>query len=101
MNEPRKATIVAEIGCNHKGCFETAKEMITVAKIFCHVDVVKFQKRNPRELLTSEEYNAPHPEPYHSYGRTYGEHREFLEFNIDQHRELKHFCEQVGVGYSS
>jgi sialic acid synthase len=101
MNEPQKATIVAEVGCNHKGSFETAKEMITVAKLFCKVDVVKFQKRTPRELLTADEYNAPHPVSYHSYGRTYGEHREFLEFSLDQHRELKQFCEQVGVAYSS
>ena len=101
MTQPRKATIVAEIGCNHQGRFELAKEMITVAKHFCKVQVVKFQKRHPRELLTPQEYHAPHPEPYHSYGRTYGEHREFLEFSIDQHRELKAFCEQIGLIYSS
>lgn len=101
MIQPKKATIVAEIGCNHQGSFETAKEMITVAKLFCKVDAVKFQKRQPRELLTPEEYNAPHPEPYHSYGRTYGEHREFLEFSIDQHRQLKRLCDQVGVAYST
>ncbi|HEX3685194.1 MAG TPA: N-acetylneuraminate synthase family protein [Bryobacteraceae bacterium] len=101
MIQPRKATIVAEIGCNHQGRLELAKEMITVAKHFCKVNVVKFQKRHPRELLTPEEYDAPHPEPYHSYGRTYGEHREFLEFSIDQHRELKTFCEQTGLTYST
>ena len=101
MNELNRAMIVAEIGCNHQGNFETAKEMITVAKLFCKVDAVKFQKRHPRELLSPEEYNAPHPEPYHSYGPTYGEHREFLEFSIDQHRELKDLCAQVGVIYSS
>jgi sialic acid synthase len=100
MSDARKATVIAEIGCNHKGSLEIAKEMITVAKMFCHVDVVKFQKRNPRELLSAEEYDAPHPEPYHSYGRTYGEHREFLEFNVEQHRELKALCEHVGVAYS-
>jgi len=101
MIQSRKATIIAEIGCNHQGRLELAKEMITVAKHFCKVNVIKFQKRHPRELLTPEEYNAPHPEPYHSYGRTYGEHREFLEFNIDQHRELKDFCEQIGLTYST
>lgn len=101
MIQPRKAVVVAEIGCNHQGRFELAKEMITVAKHFCKVNVIKFQKRCPRELLTPEEYNAPHPEPYHSYGRTYGEHREFLEFSIDQHRELKEFCEQNGLAYST
>jgi N-acetylneuraminate synthase len=99
MTELKKAVIIAEIGCNHKGSFDTAKEMITVAKIFCRVDAVKFQKRCPRELLSREEYATPHPEPYHSYGRTYGEHREFLEFNLDQHRELKAFCDQLGVMY--
>jgi N-acetylneuraminate synthase len=95
------ATIIAEIGCNHQGNFELAKEMITVAKLFCKVDVVKFQKRSPRELLTPEEYDAPHPEPFHSYGRTYGEHREFLEFSLDQHREIKEFCERLGIAYST
>jgi len=55
--------VIAEIGCNHKGDIEIAKEMIKIAKIFCNADVVKFQKRTPRELLTEEEYNSPHPDP--------------------------------------
>jgi sialic acid synthase len=94
-------TLIAEIGCNHKGDFALAKEMVMVAKLFCQVTAVKFQKRNPRELLTPEEYNAPHPEPYHSYGKTYGEHREFLEFSVDQHKELKAYCDEFGVVYST
>ena len=81
--------VIAEIGCNHKGDFEIAKEMIRVAKIFCKVDAVKFQKRSNKELLSEEQYEEPHPNPINSYGDTYGEHREFLEFNIEQHRELK------------
>jgi len=93
--------VIAEIGCNHKGDMETAHEMIKVAAQFCKVDVVKFQKRNPRELLTPEEYNAPHPNPQNSYGKTYGEHREFLELNLKQHRQLKKWCEEWGVIYSS
>jgi len=101
MMQMQRATIIAEVGCNHRGCFDTAKEMIVIAKMFCQVDVVKFQKRSPRELLNSWEYNSPHPEPYHSYGHTYGEHRENLEFTIDQHRELKQMCEHIGIGYSS
>jgi len=91
FKEPK---IIAEIGCNHKGDFEIAKEMIKIAKIFCNADAVKFQKRTPKELLTEEEYNAPHPEPRNAYGKTYGEHREFLEFNIEQHRELKRYAEE-------
>lgn len=94
--------VIAEIGCNHKGDIEIAKEMIKIAKIFCKADVVKFQKRTIKELLTVEEYNAPHPNPENSYGKTYGEHREFLEFSIEQHKELKDFAEnEIGITYSS
>ena len=74
--------IIAEIGCNHKGEMEIAREMIRIAKVFCNVDVVKLQKRNVRELLSEEQYNAPHPVPENSYGKTYGAHREYLEFDI-------------------
>jgi len=96
-----KCLIIAEIGCNHKGDLEIAKEMVKTAKVFCGADVVKFQKRNPKELLSQEEYDSPHPNPMHSYGETYGAHREFLEFNLDRHRELKKLCDEIGVGYSS
>jgi sialic acid synthase len=95
------AKIVAEIGCNHKGDMEIATEMISVAATFCKVDVVKFQKRNNRELLTAEQYNGPHPNPIHSYGATYGEHREFLEFSVDQHKQLMEICNRSKVTYST
>lgn len=93
--------VIAEIGCNHKGDMAIAKEMIHVAAYFCKCDVVKFQKRNPRELLSPEQYRAPHPNPMHAYGDTYGAHREFLEFNLDQHKQLKTWCEENGLVYSS
>lgn len=93
--------VIAEIGCNHKGDMSIAKEMIKMAAIYCNVDAVKFQKRCNRELLTQEQYNAPHPNPINAYGKTYGEHREFLEFSIEQHRELKDYCEQMEIVYST
>lgn len=97
----KKPIVIAEIGCNHKGDFEIAKQLVDIAKKFCGVDVVKFQKRNSKELLTEEEYNAPHPNQNQSYGKTYGEHREFLEFTKEQHIEMKNFCESIGVEYST
>ncbi|MCH3964316.1 MAG: N-acetylneuraminate synthase family protein [Clostridium sp.] len=97
----KKPKVIAEVGCNHMGNFEIAKEFIKMAAIFCKVDVVKFQKRNPRECLTKQQYNTPHPNPTNSYGKTYGEHREFLEFSLEQHKELKIFCEEMGVEYST
>ena len=98
MNSPK---IIAEIGCNHKGDMQIAKEMIITAAMYCKVDVVKFQKRNNHELLSVEEYNAPHPNPKNSYGSTYGEHREFLEFSLEQHRQLQTWCKEYGIEYST
>ncbi len=93
--------VICEIGCNHKGDLGLAIEMIKVAAVFCKTDCVKFQKRCNRELLSPDEYSSPHPNPANSYGSTYGEHREFLEFDLDQHRILKRACEDWGVVYSA
>lgn len=93
--------IIAEIGCNHKGDMAIAKELITTAALFCKADVIKFQKRCNQELLSIDEFNSPHPNTNNSYGATYGEHRELLEFSLDQHKQLKMWCEEVGVIYSS
>jgi N-acetylneuraminate synthase len=94
-----KPMVMAEIGCNHMGDVEIAKELLTLAKQ-SGCDYGKFQKRNPKELLTPEQYAAPHPNPRNSYGDTYGAHREFLELDVDQHRELKEHCDKIGLGYS-
>ena len=96
-----KPTIIAEIGCNHKGDMNIAKEMIITAASYCKADIVKFQKRCNKELLSKEEYNTPHPNSSNSYGNTYGEHREFLEFDLEQHRQLKKWCEEYGIIYST
>ncbi len=101
MGSMRQPHVIAEIGCNHRGDVQTAKEMIMIAAQFCKAQVAKFQKRNPREVLSPEEYQAPHPNPMHSYGATYGEHREFLEFDLDTHRQLKEICESYGIQYAS
>lgn len=93
--------IIAEVGCNHKGDMAIAKELIITASLFCKVDVVKFQKRNNKELLSEDEYNTAHPNPMNSYGATYGEHREFLELNIEQHKQLKAWCEEYNLIYST
>jgi sialic acid synthase len=92
--------VISEIGCNHMGQFEIAKELLLLSKA-CGADYGKFQKRTNKELLTEEQYNAPHPTPYNSYGDTYGAHREFLEFTQDQHAELKKYAESIGLGYAT
>jgi N-acetylneuraminate synthase len=93
--------IIAEIGCNHKGDMSIAKEMILTAATYCKVDVIKFQKRCNKELFSIGEYEMPHPNPINSYGKTYGEHREYLEFDLDQHRQLQQWCKELEVEYST
>lgn len=101
MSQRPAPRVMAEIGCNHKGDMNIAREMIETAARFAKADYVKFQKRCNRELLTPEEYDAPHPNPANSYGETYGAHREFLEFDPDQHRQLMRWCDEFGIGYST
>lgn len=97
----KKPYVIAEAGCNHMGNMDIAKELITTAAVFCKADAIKFQKRCPKELLTKEQYNAPHPNPINSYGDTYGAHREFLEFSVEQHAQLKKWCDEIGITYST
>jgi len=96
-----KPFVIAEIGCNHRGEMETAYELIKTAAVYCKADAVKFQKRNNKELLTPEQYSSPHPNPANSYGATYGEHREYLEFDVEQHRQLKQWCDEFDIVYST
>ncbi|MDA9801522.1 N-acetylneuraminate synthase family protein [Candidatus Pseudothioglobus singularis] len=96
----KEPKVIAEIGCNHMGDIEIAKELIDLAKA-SGVKYVKFQKRNNNELLTEEQFNAPHPVPHNSYGSSYGAHREFLELNVIQNKELKNYCDSLGMVYST
>lgn len=96
----KEPKVIAEIGCNHMGDFDIAKELIDLAKD-SGAKYVKFQKRNNKELLTKEQYEASHPVLINSYGNTYGEHREFLEFSKEQHKKLKEYCDSIGISYST
>jgi sialic acid synthase len=89
--------VIAEIGQNHQGDLEIAKELIRQAKI-CGADAVKSQKRDVRSLLTPEEYRRPYNSP-HSFGATYGEHREALELSPRQYAELLLFARRMGIEF--
>ncbi len=89
--------VIAEIGHNHQGDLETAKEMFKVANA-CGADAVKLQKRDNRKLFTEAGYNKPYENP-NSYGKTYGEHREFLEFEWHEYSELKDYAKELGVTF--
>ncbi len=100
-NKYKSPILIAEIGCNHMGKISLAKEFIDISKKFCDLRYVKFQKRHPKTLLSKKEYNTPHPVPENSFGKTYGKHREKLEFNLKQHKYLKKYCESKKITYST
>ena len=93
INNDTDCYVIAEIGANHMGKLDIAKEMITRAKE-CGVNAVKFQKRDNKSLFTKQMFDSPY-ENENSFGTTYGEHRNALEFGLDEFSELiKHSREQ-------
>ncbi|MDR1210261.1 MAG: N-acetylneuraminate synthase family protein [Clostridiales bacterium] len=95
-----KILLCAEIGCNHQGSVSLAMSMIRAAAA-SGADIVKFQKRSPRELLSPTAFNAPHPVPENAFGDSYGAHREHLELSGEDHQWLALHCAANGVAYSS
>ena len=89
--------VIAEIGHNHQGDLEKARQLFRSAHE-CGVQAVKLQKRDNRALYTAEMYNRPY-EHENSFGRTYGEHREFLEFGRDEYVELQRYARELGLTF--
>jgi sialic acid synthase len=87
--------VIAEVGHNHQGDLTQAKRLISAAKE-CGVNAVKLQKRSNRTLYTRDFYEQPYENEL-SFGRTYGEHREALEFGADEYRALLDHARDVGV----
>src|SRR3990172_221120 len=87
--------VIAEIGHNHQGSLEKAKQLFKAAAE-CGVDAVKLQKRNNKTLFTKAAYHRPY-DNRNSFGPTYGAHREALEFGKDEYVELKNYAKELGV----
>ena len=89
--------VIAEIGHNHQGSVETCMRLFDAAKA-AGCDAVKLQKRENKTLYSREMYNSPYVNQ-NSYGATYGEHREALEFDRSQYELLKAYAESIGITF--
>lgn len=87
--------VIAEIGHNHQGSVEKCKELFVKAKN-AGANAVKLQKRDNKKLYTKKFYNSAY-DNINSYGKTYGEHREKLEFGKDQYEELFNFAKELKI----
>jgi N-acetylneuraminate synthase/sialic acid synthase len=91
--------VIAEIGHNHGGSVDSAHELFSEAKA-AGAHAVKLQKRDNRSLYTKEGFNKPY-ENENSYGATYGEHREYLEFGKAEYEDLIAHAAEIGVTFFS
>jgi len=90
IGDGHPAYIIAEVGINHNGSLSIAKTLIDLAANH-KIDAIKFQKRTIPELFTkthlAQSYNTNN-----SFGKTYGEHKQNLEFSDDEFLELKEYA---------
>jgi sialic acid synthase len=89
--------VIAEIGHNHQGSLQKARELFREAKL-AGAHAVKLQKRNNRGLYTRAAYNKPYDNE-NSFGATYGEHREFLEFGLKEYKELQAYARELDIDF--
>ena len=85
--------IIAEIGINHNGDLEIAKQLIDVAKI-AGADAVKFQKRTIDLVYKKEMLDSLRESPW---GTTQREQKEGLEFGIEEYKEIDAYCKEKGI----
>jgi N-acetylneuraminate synthase/sialic acid synthase len=97
VHDEGECYVVAEIGHNHQGSVDKAKDLFRAAKE-CGVDAVKLQKRQNRTLYTRAMYDSPYDNES-SFGLTYGAHREALELGWDEYVELKRYAGAIGITF--
>ncbi len=89
--------IIAEIGINHNGSIEIAKDLIKMAKE-CGCDYVKFQKRTIDIVYSKEFLDSPRKSPF---GTTNRDQKIALEFGKSEYDAIDDYCKQISIGWFS
>ncbi len=100
--------IIGEIGQNHNGSVDIAKLIVELVARPVHeelfdldlkpMNAVKMTKRDLNEELAISQMNRIYDNP-NSFGKTYGEHRAFLELNNEQHYEVYKYAKRLGLDF--
>lgn len=108
MKDKHEVYIIGEIGQNHNGSVDIARLIVDAAARPIEetlfglklkpMNAVKLTKRDLKEELSASQMNRPYDSP-HSFGKTYGEHREFLELNDEEHFEIYRYAKEKGLDF--
>jgi len=97
INDSSKAYVIAEIGHNHQGKIDSALDLIRMAAD-AGASAVKFQKRSNAKLFIPELFNQPYNSE-NSFGDTYGNHRQALEFGAEEYRLCQAESMRIGIDF--
>ncbi len=96
IGDGKPAYIIAEIGINHNGNLDTAKEMILAAQE-TGADAVKFQKRTPRLCVPRDQWDIMRETPWGYI--SYIDYREKVEFRLEEYKTIDAFCHELGIDW--
>jgi N-acetylneuraminate synthase len=96
IGDGHPASIVAEIGVNHNGSVQIAKDLIKQA-FHAGVDAVKFQKRTPELCVPKNQWNIMRETPWGYI--SYMEYRQKMEFQQEEYAEIDRFCKELGISW--
>jgi len=95
INDDSECFVIAEVGHNHQGSVDTAKQLFDAAKQ-AGANAVKLQKRDNKHLFTSKMYHSDY-ESENAFGKTYGTHRDALEFSWEEYVVLQQYAKEIGL----
>lgn len=108
LKNTNETYFIAEIGQNHNGDVNIAKKLIDQLNQYPYDEIsgnrlnktnaIKLTKRDLNEELSAAGMNATYNN-IHSFGKTYGEHRAFLELSYEEHAELGKYIKSLGFEF--